>query len=259
MIATYLIRCNALSRRSMKTVTVLFFVAILAMIEIHQSRKQTNDIPIYSEEANGLSNFHVIVTTSNQSYINAHSEYVLPTNAEDKKNQIPTTPKNNRSSSLSFEYDIDIVSPEHTRAMILRSVFRKVSKSKQLFHLIHTTNEGNFGTMQKRCLESIFYHHPDAKVLLHVRKMSDKPVRYLRNAGYDLQTRSYDPVKSLKRLQRQRIVPRHILNAFMNRVDEYESDSQGYWFSNESNLQRMILMYIDGGIYLGTTSNESRL
>ena len=123
--------------------------------------------------------------------------------------------------------------------------------STQLFHLVHTTTEENFGRMQKKCLESIFYHHPNARTILHVKNMTATPVQYLIDAGYDLSVQFYDPVASLKRLQEKKIISDRIIAKFMERVDDLAKDPQGNWYSNESNLMRMILMYLDGGIYLG--------
>lgn len=149
----------------------------------------------------------------------------------------------------------DIIPYPNTREAVVSSIPRNVSISPQLFHLIHTTEEESFGTMQKRCLESIFYHHPNARVILHAKYLTKEPVQYLINAGYNVSVEPYDPIESLKQVRQRKIFPDHLIKKFMRHIEGYASDPGGNWFSNESNLLRMILMYLDGGIYLGKTSS----
>jgi hypothetical protein len=156
---------------------------------------------------------------------------------------------NNNENIL--DQGLDFIPSENTRQALRGVVSRNVSKSKALFHLIHTTNEEDFGRMQKRCLESVFYHHPNAKTILHVKNMTAAPVQYLIDAGYNLAVKRYDPVSSLKRLQKKEILPAALIRRFIKKVDGFSTDPEGNWYSNESNLLRMILMYLDGGIYLG--------
>ena len=157
----------------------------------------------------------------------------------------------NEQSTTTVEPIIDVITPDKTRSMILGATYHNVSTQNLLFHVIHTTSEDNFGTMQKRCLESIFYHHPLATVMLHVKSMTDQPVQYLIQAGYDIQLDKYDVVENLKQLEGEDIVDTAILQDFMNSIDAYASDQKGYWYANESNLLRTIIMYYLGGIYLG--------
>lgn len=164
-----------------------------------------------------------------------------------------TEDPNSTPFDLSHLPIIDVIQPENTKAMILRLAPRNISKQNLLFHLIHTTTEENFGTMQKRCIESIFYHHPLATVMLHAKNMTDAPVKYLQRAGYDLQVIKYDIMESLKLLEREEppVVDTALLQKFTSRVKDYASDREGFWYSNESNLLRLILLYLLGGIYLG--------
>jgi hypothetical protein len=150
--------------------------------------------------------------------------------------------------------NIDVIEPENTQAMIIQSTHqRNISRQNLLFHLIHTSTEENFATMQKQCIESIFYHHPLATVMLHVKNMTNAPVKYLQQAGYDLQVVKYDVVENLKLLEGETkpVVDVAILRNFTSRISDYANDSEGFWYSNESNLLRLIVLYLHGGIYLG--------
>ena len=76
-----------------------------------------------------------------------------------------------------------------------------------VFHLIFTTSEkslisledkkkggnvkGSFVWRHWRCLESIFYHHPLATVILHSNTLESRMFDVLREAGYEIQVKPY--------------------------------------------------------------------
>ena len=177
---------------------------------------------------------------------------------EEEQSELSTTAMkedlNSKAQTLggASHATINIIQPENTRAMILHSPPpRSISKQNLLFHLIHTSSEETFGTMQMRCIESIFYHHPLATVLFYVKNMTDAPVKYIMQAGYDLQVIKYDIVEHLYQLERDETVDASIVQNFTSRIKDFASDDKGYWYVNESDLLRLIVLYLHGGIYLG--------
>jgi hypothetical protein len=144
-----------------------------------------------------------------------------------------------------------VIPPENTRQSVLSSPNRNISLAPLLFHLIHTTTEENFGRMQLHTVETIFYHHPNARVIFHVTKITAKPFQYLLDAGYDIQIRHFDIFNELNRLKEHKIVSNDTIDDFAKKVPGYANDKKGKWMGNESDLLRLILMYFDGGMYLG--------
>lgn len=161
-----------------------------------------------------------------------------------------------------------------TRQDILSSN-RPYTPTPLLFHLIHTTDVATFGTMQQRCIDSIFYHHPNAQIKLYIKHSNQSfPINYLMSAGYDIRLVPYDPHSILERLKRNKL-PVNVtkefgehhgdrysgelflklkpatIEEFQSQLESYIQDPKGYWHNNESNLLRLVLMYLEGGIYLG--------
>ena len=72
-----------------------------------------------------------------------------------------------------------------------------------VFHLIFTTSEkslisveetsvkGSFVWRHWRCVESIFYHHPLATVVIHSNTLESRVFNVLREAGYEIQVKPY--------------------------------------------------------------------
>ena len=70
------------------------------------------------------------------------------------------------------------------------------SNREMLFHFVHTTKESDFSRRSLRTIETVFFHHPNAKVIVHIPRDSDKIglqsdmtnaiFRPLINGGYDV-------------------------------------------------------------------------
>jgi hypothetical protein len=224
-------------------------VLILTGLQMNQSRQQT----LYAKLASKISDDSAMPTEQGIGHmVHLLSFHNVSSDVSDES----TMSKNSVGIRNQREGKLDFIPLENTRHAVLAAVLGAMSKtfstSTPLFHLIHTTKEEDFGLMQKRCLESIFYHHPHAKTILHVKNMTARPVQYLIDGGYDLTVQIYDPIASLKLFRKKEILPDKMIRKFIKRVDSYARDPEGNWYSNESNLLRMILMYLEGGIYLGT-------
>ena len=87
----------------------------------------------------------------------------------------------------------------------LNRPFSNVTR-ENVFHLIFTTSEkslisvedtnvkGSFVWRHWRCVESIFYHHPLAKVVIHSNTLESRIFDVLKEAGYHIQVKPYSLV-----------------------------------------------------------------
>ena len=128
------------------------------------------------------------------------------------------------------------------------------------FHLAFTTP--NFTKLNQRCVESIFYFHPKARVILHSNAKHGihtaepqllEPIRRLTNLGYHIEIIPYDAADLLQRAMdvSDSIVDRALAKKWMSLISTQYSDEEN-WYSNETNLLRMSILYVTGGIYLDT-------
>ena len=128
------------------------------------------------------------------------------------------------------------------------------------FHLAFTVPK--FSILNQRCIESIFYFHPKARVILHSNLENGihtaeqkvlKPIQELIDRGYHIEITPYTAANILQRAISlpNSIVDATLANEWMSLISTKYSQEK-YWFSNESNLLRLCLLYVDGGIYLDT-------
>jgi lactosylceramide 4-alpha-galactosyltransferase len=121
-------------------------------------------------------------------------------------------------------------------------------KTGLVFYLVFSTSEDNIMSMGQsgqfnwrhwRCVESIFHHHPAAEVKVYSNTLPENTFDVLTEAGYSIQVVRYyleillvgTPAEGfIKKLRKARNGP--------------------YWYSNVSNLLRMVLLYQYGGIYM---------
>ena len=77
----------------------------------------------------------------------------------------------------------------------IRSSKVQTTRLHLTFHFIHTTNAATFRAQNVRAIESVFYHHPNATVIIHCMDMNIttlQPLRRIRDeAGYALQFEAY--------------------------------------------------------------------
>ena len=129
------------------------------------------------------------------------------------------------------------------------------AEKKMVFYLVFSTSEnsslsiskslkkhsGRFNWRHWRSVESIFYHHPTAEVKVYSNTLPGNTFDVLTEAGYSIQVTRYrleDLLKGtpaegfIKKLRKARNTP--------------------FWYSNVSNLLRMLLLYKWGGIYMDT-------
>ena len=162
-----------------------------------------------------------------------------------------------------------------TFATVTVPIFQNDMESKNkntttvTFHLAFTTPA--FTKLNQRCLESIFYFHPTAHVILHSNSEHGihttgsttatephvlEPIRQLLERGYRIDIQPYSAAHVLQRAMTRShsIVNVTLATEWMARIATNYSQEK-YWYSNESNLLRLCLLYVDGGIYMDTLRN----
>ena len=124
------------------------------------------------------------------------------------------------------------------------------------FHFIHTTDHTTFRPQNVRVIESVFYHHPNAKVILHFidrNMMTLRPLLRIRDeAGYNLQLKEHH----LENLIQTAIdMPNSAINeeaarSWMSKIEIYRKEK--YWYAQYSDGLRLLFLYTQGGVYMDT-------
>lgn len=136
-----------------------------------------------------------------------------------------------------------------------------------VFHLLHMNDPHLFGERQLKTVESIFFHHPSAPVVIHSPTLPMEVFQPLLKKGYNLSIRS-DPgdsvIARLNRLQTDpdflegpSLNPHHasakeLIGSFVQRMDDFANDGTNHWPAHHADLLRMLLLYFEGGIYVDT-------
>jgi lactosylceramide 4-alpha-galactosyltransferase len=89
------------------------------------------------------------------------------------------------------------------------------------------------------CLESIFFHHPDAQVQLYSHTLPEAYIQPFVEAGYALSIVRFD----LEALAQDTPAEGHITSL-------HTWSKEPYWVVNLSDLLRLLILYRHGGIYL---------
>ena len=109
-----------------------------------------------------------------------------------------------------------------------------------LFHLIFTTSN-NFNWRHWRTVESIFFHHPLAKVIVHSNTLSQSEFAVLTEAGYTIEVQQYTLEELLENSPAQ---------TFTRNFRNFEQGK--HWFSHQTDLLRYLILYKWGGVYVDT-------
>jgi Alpha 1,4-glycosyltransferase conserved region/Glycosyltransferase sugar-binding region containing DXD motif len=129
------------------------------------------------------------------------------------------------------------------------------------FHIVISSGQDSLTTLNMRCIESIFYHHPTAKLIIHSNQQSGllsgiqhPKLRPLLQRGYDIQVNFYQPEAVLRSTLAIPIshIDQNLAQEFLNKMTTGELQKEPYWYANEANLMRLCLLYSQGGIYLDT-------
>ena len=136
---------------------------------------------------------------------------------------------------------------------------KEISNFHSMFHFILSTPIESINWRINMAIECVFYHHPNAKVIVHTHyNLQQKGFQKFRDAGYDLVETQYDFISTMKKVAKK-IADDTKDNSFIPLVDSFTSESsiQGkragkYWYSHQTDFIRLCALYLYGGVYLDT-------
>lgn len=135
-----------------------------------------------------------------------------------------------------------------------------------LFHIILTTGSGTLSTLNVRSIESVFHANPrGARLRIHQPQnligsnhhldATHPRLRPLLNYGYNITFHAYDLARALQ----------ETVNASRGALVEVNAKAaavfvrflpflrtEQFWYANESDLLRLVLLYLHGGTYMDT-------
>lgn len=118
-----------------------------------------------------------------------------------------------------------------------------------VFHMIFTTPPETVTWRIMRAVEAIFYHHPNAKVIMHSRTLPQvgSPFDIFVETGYNFVIHFYEFEQLLKDSE---VLSDEDTEQFLDVLEERRTAQ--FWYSHETDLVRMLLMDEYGGVYLDT-------
>ena len=132
------------------------------------------------------------------------------------------------------------------------------SMGELTFHFIFTTTETNrlsqfytnnnatvsgaFNWVHMRAIESVFYHHPFATVLIHSNTLQQQRFNVLTESGYKIEVQRYNISNLIARSPARLFTDSRLSEAMHG----------PYWYSHETDFLRMLILYTYGGVYMDT-------
>ena len=114
-------------------------------------------------------------------------------------------------------------------------------KYKLTFLLLWSTDAASFNLRARRCIESIVYHHPKARVLVFSNKLPSSTLQPFSAQGYDVRVIRFRVKQLLKGTPAE---------AWLSRLDEWKRGP--YYYSHLTDALRLALLFRHGGVYLDT-------
>jgi hypothetical protein len=140
---------------------------------------------------------------------------------------------------------------------------KKFNISGPLFHFVHISGDETFRITQMRVVESVFYHHPDAHVKLHVPQDSSiNKTRFepLLARGYHLAVEYYEFLPLINEYMdmtdmstgeplsiTDKNATRHWIQTVLPKLSSLKA-----WYADVSDLLRLLFLYMQGGTYMDT-------
>ena len=109
------------------------------------------------------------------------------------------------------------------------------------FILLWSTDAESFTLRSRRCLESIFFHHPHAGVTVYSNQLPLDFFGEFRQLGFDVHVQRYNVTKLLSNTPAAR---------WLEQISEWQRGP--YFYSHVTDAVRLALLFRLGGIYLDT-------
>ena len=249
--------------------------SIVAENDVESTSRPTSEpTPIAESSINEEGETSAEETTDND------AEELIPNSTSHQK--IPTSDgatSNNRTSARINGTQSDRANEKKRPKQVGED--KKTDKTAgPLFHMVFTTGSTTLSTLNVRSIESVFHANPNGRLHIHQPQLLvgannrsststssggdanatllDKThprLAPLIEHGYNITFHRYDPVDMLMRAVKASI-GRHVevnktaAKQFIASLPKLRR--QDFWYSNESNLLRLALLYVQGGTYMDT-------
>jgi len=101
--------------------------------------------------------------------------------------------------------------------------------------------KGFFNWHRWHCIESIFFHYPHARVIIHSNTLLQSEFDVLTEAGYKLDVQGYNLEELLEESPAQK---------FTEKMQEAKRGQ--FWYSHQSDLLWYLILFKWGGVYMDT-------
>ena len=126
--------------------------------------------------------------------------------------------------------------------LVFHLIFTTTGRDKIMQYLTKDIASGGFKWSNMRAVESIFYHHPFAQVIVHSNTLSLDTFDVLTESGYDISIQPYNLTQLL-----QGTPAGNFTGARLEQAKKGQ-----HWYSHETDFLRTLIMYKYGGIYMDT-------
>lgn len=118
-----------------------------------------------------------------------------------------------------------------------------------LFHFIVTTSPESFNWRNMKALETVYFHHPNAEVIIHSRTIPSQHSMFdrFRDSNYNMRIQNYSFEEILRG---STFLNKTKISSFLEVLDERRK--RKFWYSHETDLIRLLLLEQHGGIYIDT-------
>lgn len=121
------------------------------------------------------------------------------------------------------------------------SIKRSCSKDPINFFLLWSTKREDFKLKHFRAIDSIFKHHPKARLHIFTKDMSINDFAFYTDQSFDIVHHQLEPEKIFKDTP---------LDRWAQRISEWKQSSN--YFSHVTDAMRLALLWKYGGVYLDT-------
>ena len=135
---------------------------------------------------------------------------------------------------------LPLASVSNTSKWNFHFIFTTTNESKINQYNSKVTVKGGFNWAHMRVVESVFYHHPSANIIIHTNTLPQSTFDVLTESGYKIQVQGYNLSEMIKDSPASDFTADRLADAMKG----------PHWYSHETDFLRTLIMYNHGGIYM---------
>jgi Glycosyltransferase sugar-binding region containing DXD motif/Alpha 1,4-glycosyltransferase conserved region len=126
----------------------------------------------------------------------------------------------------------------------------KTSDRQDLFHFVVTTDLSAMSWRAVRAIEGVFYHHPNAHVMVHSATSGEGPTKLqlFQETGYNLTIVPFNLEEKIRSVKTK--VNPMVKEMFISKLPQLARGRN--WVSHQSDIVRFLVMFEYGGVYFDT-------